>query len=85
MIKHLEPQTLAEHREEVLQNSKYLDNLEKFEKEVKQKTTRAMQAKQNTPFFAGVAVAVFASIVGLIPFALGLNFVCVCDLQQNEA
>lgn len=83
MIKHLEPQTLAEHREEVLQNSKYLDNLEKFEKEVKQKTTRAMQAKQNTPFFAGVAVAVFASIVGLIP--LGLNFVCVCDLQQNEA
>ena len=85
MIERLEPQALAERREEVQQNSEYLDNLEKFEKEVKQKTTGAVQAKQNTPFFAGVAVAVFASIVGLIPFALGINFVCVCNLQQNEA
>ena len=74
-----------EHWEEVQQNKEYLDNLEKFEKEVKQKG--AVQAKQNTPFFAGVAVAVFASIVGLIPFALGFFCVCVCvcDLQQNEA
>ena len=78
MIECLEPQTLAERREEVQQNSEYLVNLEKFEKEMKQKTTGAVQAKQNTPFFAGVAVAVFASIVGLIPFALGLIFfMCV--------
>ena len=36
-----------EHWEEVQQNKEYLDNLEKFEKEVKQKVTGAVQAKQN--------------------------------------
>ena len=63
VIERLEPQTLAERRGEVEQNKDYQDNLDKFETEVKQKMTGAVQAKQNTPFFAGIAVAVFAAIV----------------------
>ena len=70
VIERLQPEALAERREEVNQNTDYQHNVDKFEKEVKQRLTGSVQAKQNSTFFAGVAVAVFASVVGLISLGL---------------